>query len=189
MGANASRRSVHRRGRSSRRLDRRTETRRVRPTSTTLQARRLRCMRRRTSGIGESPAPSPDLRTELFCRRKLAEAADALTIDVLSPPRSGRRLLVIDLDYCILDTGLWKEGSNFNASRAFPFSRFSRAVELTFRRLRSTLPPRDAGDSLGVLRHCLLVADELEVVGAEACRARGTSSSRFLLPPPIRVEC
>lgn len=31
-------------------------------------------------------------------------------------PTPGKRLLVLDLDYCILDTALWKE-SNFVAER------------------------------------------------------------------------
>ena len=43
---------------------------------------------------------------------------------------------MIDLDYCILDTGLWKEGSNFNASRASPstsagFDSLKRALQTT----------------------------------------------------------
>jgi ubiquitin-like domain-containing CTD phosphatase 1 len=44
----------------------------------------------------------------------LKEAADGLSIDIMSPPRFGKKLLVLDLDYCILDTGLWKE-ANFVA--------------------------------------------------------------------------
>ncbi|GAA5869654.1 hypothetical protein JCM1840_000546 [Sporobolomyces johnsonii] len=42
-------------------------------------------------------------------RRKLKEAADALQIDQMAAPRPGKKLLVLDLDGCILDTTLWKE--------------------------------------------------------------------------------
>ncbi|KAI5478438.1 ubiquitin-like domain-containing CTD phosphatase 1 [Pseudohyphozyma bogoriensis] len=48
-------------------------------------------------------------------RRKLKEASEALKLDIMTPPRPGKRLLVLDLDYCILDTSLWKE-FNFNAA-------------------------------------------------------------------------
>ncbi|KAK4703793.1 ubiquitin-like domain-containing CTD phosphatase 1, partial [Phenoliferia sp. Uapishka_3] len=63
-------------------------------------------------------------------RRKLKEAADALgTIDLMNQPREGKKLLVLDLDGCILDTGLWKE-SNFVAEHfARPFLHdFLRAI-------------------------------------------------------------
>lgn len=70
------------------------------------------------------------------CRRKLKDAIDALTLDSMvssgklssalsaalthllpqNAPRPGKKLLVLDLDYCILDTGLWKE-ANFVAER------------------------------------------------------------------------
>ncbi|SCV68280.1 BQ2448_401 [Microbotryum intermedium] len=36
--------------------------------------------------------------------RKLKQAIAALTIDEMNPPRAGKKLLVLDLDYCILDT-------------------------------------------------------------------------------------
>lgn len=42
-------------------------------------------------------------------RRKLKETADALSIDEMNPPRPGKKLLVLDLDGCVLDTGTWKE--------------------------------------------------------------------------------
>lgn len=59
-------------------------------------------------------------------RRKLKEATEGLTLDMMvrreraqrmrraevgaqqNAPRPGKKLLVLDLDYCILDTGLWK---------------------------------------------------------------------------------
>ncbi|KAM0793299.1 hypothetical protein ACM66B_000759 [Microbotryomycetes sp. NB124-2] len=54
-------------------------------------------------------------------RRKLAQTIDSYTIDVMQQPTPGKRLLVLDLDYCILDTALWKE-SNFVAEHfARPF--------------------------------------------------------------------
>ncbi|GAA5922874.1 uncharacterized protein JCM15063_003454 [Sporobolomyces koalae] len=46
-------------------------------------------------------------------RRKLKETAEKLQIDQMSAPRSGKKLLVLDLDGCILDTSLWKE-TNFS---------------------------------------------------------------------------
>lgn len=52
----------------------------------------------------------------LLYRRKIAEATKALNIDIMSPIREGKRLLVLDLDYAILDTALWKE-QNFVATR------------------------------------------------------------------------
>ncbi|GAA6058687.1 hypothetical protein JCM10212_003375 [Sporobolomyces blumeae] len=42
-------------------------------------------------------------------RRKLKEYADAFECDQMNPPRPGKKLLVLDLDGCILDTSLWKE--------------------------------------------------------------------------------
>ncbi|KAL8283726.1 hypothetical protein RQP46_005521 [Phenoliferia psychrophenolica] len=63
-------------------------------------------------------------------RRKLKEAGDALgTIELMNQPREGKKLLVLDLDGCILDTGLWKE-SNFVAEHfARPFLHdFLRAI-------------------------------------------------------------
>ncbi|KAK4054948.1 hypothetical protein OIV83_000872 [Microbotryomycetes sp. JL201] len=47
-------------------------------------------------------------------RRKLAQTINAYKIDIMQHPTQGKRLLVLDLDYCILDTALWKE-SNFVA--------------------------------------------------------------------------
>ncbi|KDE08451.1 hypothetical protein MVLG_01233 [Microbotryum lychnidis-dioicae p1A1 Lamole] len=47
--------------------------------------------------------------------RKLKHAIAALNVDEMNPPRAGKKLLVLDLDYCILDTALWKE-ENFVAS-------------------------------------------------------------------------
>ncbi|KAK4057984.1 hypothetical protein OIO90_000723 [Microbotryomycetes sp. JL221] len=47
-------------------------------------------------------------------RRKLAQTIGSYTIDIMQQPQPGKRLLVLDLDYCILDTALWKE-SNFVA--------------------------------------------------------------------------
>jgi len=54
-------------------------------------------------------------------RRKLKEAADKLQLDIMRPPRPGKKLLVLDLDGCILDTSLWK-GEGF----AFPTEMFAR---------------------------------------------------------------
>ncbi|GAA5913996.1 hypothetical protein JCM6882_002593 [Rhodosporidiobolus microsporus] len=42
-------------------------------------------------------------------RRKLKEEAEKLQIDLMAQPREGKRLLVVDLDYCILDTKGWQE--------------------------------------------------------------------------------
>ncbi|GAA5949596.1 hypothetical protein JCM3765_002718 [Sporobolomyces pararoseus] len=42
-------------------------------------------------------------------RRKLKETAESLQIDIMREPRKGKKLLVLDLDGCILDTSLWKE--------------------------------------------------------------------------------
>ncbi|GAA6013232.1 hypothetical protein JCM11491_006322 [Sporobolomyces phaffii] len=42
-------------------------------------------------------------------RRKLKETAEALQVDKMREPRPGKKLLVLDLDGCILDTSLWKE--------------------------------------------------------------------------------
>ncbi|BGP12797.1 hypothetical protein JCM10213_008058 [Rhodosporidiobolus nylandii] len=42
-------------------------------------------------------------------RRKLKETAEKLTIDLMDQPRPGKKLLVIDLDYCVLDTKGWQE--------------------------------------------------------------------------------
>ncbi|GAA5997955.1 hypothetical protein JCM5350_007916 [Sporobolomyces pararoseus] len=42
-------------------------------------------------------------------RRKLKETAETLKIDLMRAPRKGKKLLVLDLDGCILDTSLWKE--------------------------------------------------------------------------------
>ncbi|KAM0756613.1 HAD-superfamily subfamily IIID h [Meredithblackwellia eburnea MCA 4105] len=55
-------------------------------------------------------------------RRKLKVAADQLgEIQLMNQPRPGKKLLVLDLDGCILDTNLWKE-SNFVAEHfARPF--------------------------------------------------------------------
>ncbi|BGP21677.1 hypothetical protein JCM10295v2_000552 [Rhodotorula toruloides] len=41
-------------------------------------------------------------------RRKLKEAAEKLEINLIAPPRPGKKLLVLDLDGCILDTTCWK---------------------------------------------------------------------------------
>ncbi|GAA5835350.1 hypothetical protein JCM3766R1_004764 [Sporobolomyces carnicolor] len=42
-------------------------------------------------------------------RRKLNDATQALVLDQMREPRRGKKLLVLDLDGCILDTSLWKE--------------------------------------------------------------------------------
>ncbi|GAA5984063.1 hypothetical protein JCM11641_005585 [Rhodosporidiobolus odoratus] len=42
-------------------------------------------------------------------RRKLKEHAEKLQVDVMAPPRPGKKLLVCDLDYCIMDTRGWQE--------------------------------------------------------------------------------
>lgn len=41
-------------------------------------------------------------------RRKLKETAEKLEINLIAPPRPGKKLLVLDLDGCILDTTCWK---------------------------------------------------------------------------------
>ena len=46
-----------------------------------------------------------------------------------SLPREGKRLLVLDLDYCILDTKLWRE-ENFVAERAS--AKLFSSVSVTF---------------------------------------------------------
>ncbi|KAL8286885.1 hypothetical protein RQP46_003891 [Phenoliferia psychrophenolica] len=40
----------------------------------------------------------------------------ALDIPFLSQPRPGKKLLVLDLDHCILDSGLWRKIRNFDAA-------------------------------------------------------------------------
>lgn len=56
--------------------------------------------------------------------RKLKEAISKLTIDIMKEPRMNKKLLVLDLDYAILDTALWKE-ENFVTERKFSIhSRF-----------------------------------------------------------------
>ncbi|GAA5832277.1 hypothetical protein JCM11251_004304 [Rhodosporidiobolus azoricus] len=42
-------------------------------------------------------------------RRKLVEETEKLKLDLMAQPREGKRLLVVDLDYCILDTKGWQE--------------------------------------------------------------------------------
>ncbi|GAA5857203.1 hypothetical protein JCM8547_009368 [Rhodosporidiobolus lusitaniae] len=41
-------------------------------------------------------------------RRKLKEAAEKLELSVMNAPRPGKKLLVLDLDYCVLDTKGWQ---------------------------------------------------------------------------------
>ncbi|GAA5834106.1 hypothetical protein JCM9279_004216 [Rhodotorula babjevae] len=65
-------------------------------------------------------------------RRKLKEAADKLELSIMAPPRPGKKLLVLDLDGCILDTSLWKH-DNF----AFPTEMFARPYLHDFLRLVS----------------------------------------------------
>lgn len=47
-------------------------------------------------------------------KRKIDEAVQALEINIMRAPRPGKKLLVLDIDYAILDTQRWKE-QNFNA--------------------------------------------------------------------------
>ncbi|GAA6036906.1 hypothetical protein JCM8097_006347 [Rhodosporidiobolus ruineniae] len=42
-------------------------------------------------------------------RRKLKEATEALELGVMAQPRPGKKLLVIDLDYCVIDTKGWQQ--------------------------------------------------------------------------------
>ncbi|BGP36786.1 hypothetical protein JCM10449v2_000688 [Rhodotorula kratochvilovae] len=65
-------------------------------------------------------------------RRKLKEAADKLELNIMSPPRPGKKLLVLDLDGCILDTSLWKHDEF-----AFPTEMFARPYLHDFLRLIS----------------------------------------------------
>jgi len=43
--------------------------------------------------------------------RKLLEAVNKLNINIMNEPRPGKKLLVLDLDYTILDTHAWKSQS------------------------------------------------------------------------------
>ncbi|GAA6047281.1 hypothetical protein JCM3770_001865 [Rhodotorula araucariae] len=65
-------------------------------------------------------------------RRKLKEAADKLELNIMLPPRPGKKLLVLDLDGCILDTSLWKHDEF-----AFPTEMFARPYLHDFLRLVS----------------------------------------------------
>jgi len=59
-------------------------------------------------------------------------AADSSLPPTQAPPRPGKKLLVLDLDGCILDTSLWKH-DNF----AFPTEMFARPYLHDFLRLVS----------------------------------------------------
>ncbi|GAA5994881.1 uncharacterized protein JCM10292_004410 [Rhodotorula paludigena] len=65
-------------------------------------------------------------------RRKLVEAADKLELNIMKQPRPGKKLVVLDLDGCILDTSTWK-----NESFAFPTEMFMRPYLHDFLRLIS----------------------------------------------------
>lgn len=58
----------------------------------------------------------------LIHSRKLQEAIGSLTLDIMVAPRPGKKLLVLDLDYCILDCKLWSS-SAFVADRELPLVR------------------------------------------------------------------
>jgi len=67
---------------------------------------------------------------DLRNRRKVKEYSDKLKIDFISQPRPGKGLCVLDLDYCILDTGLWKE-ENFVSLHLLDRAPHSTPLELT----------------------------------------------------------
>ena len=56
------------------------------------------------------------LLTTSISSRKMQEAIDGLTLDVMAAPRPGKKLVVLDLDYAILDTENWR-GEHFVADR------------------------------------------------------------------------
>ncbi|KAJ7632993.1 HAD subfamily IIID h [Roridomyces roridus] len=61
--------------------------------------------------LSQDPAASAAYRNDQRNIRKVKEATDALKIDIIHPLRQGKKLLVLDIDYTILDTKPLTSGS------------------------------------------------------------------------------